>query len=1275
MTMNAAKIVFAALMVALMALAYAPSVPVAATDTGVTVITEVVSMNNTVYFYVNLTYLKNTFGWVGTTADIYVSNNGYGNIQPGVSDLLLVRGIYIADADYIAGYLYINNTVVNKLLGGESGYLYIKVTDGSNVAASNRFYVVTNVSEIFKANTYNLSKTSYTDTVIETNNTLNLTVDISTIAPTIDLTTQNFTILLYNNIESLELFNQTVTNTTTWKSDILDNINSSTITTTVAKINGTLKDFALGGVNAQITVQGIPVSYASFNFTFQAKKFKETFNNAINVTYNYTTGQHEFSDVPGTVTIPEITINIGSLGKTMNIFPSVELTGYTEVAGNTTEINPGDQITVKLYNFVSNTNPVHICLFVYGDGKLVQIDTSATVDTTYGNATVTVTLPEAQYGGRQFFVVAKQGDNVRGLPATNATVTSGPSIIVVHPYLEISLVKNDGTFGNFYETTNTAPGDYVLIKGHGFMNENITATIFYGGADVATLKFIADISGGDSIHVYDNGTFFSLFQIPADVDPANSPFHFSAHGTTTTNRGFSTQPFNFVLDGSVYKVFVNPAPLLLTGYGFTPDAARVDQIPATPAYPAATPWKDQLPDYAETNFTVEVIGVSFTSGSISITTDNTTYWEAASVTFTNGYFKGTVDVPVAPYGDYYVVANDSTTYYGSHSKEVYIRETARAIDPVELILNGKVEYKLQIFLGEAMNVTVLGYGWPGSATVSYIIHKTGTLLSYSETFTTAANGTFNITANISKFLEDNGPGNYTLTIYYNDTVEEIINIYYSVTPNVKVEVYTGTLKLTYPGDTVDVYAIVYLGGQLLDNDTVKPHKIEVNLTVYYYDGGNLVKLLDNAKMQYTGEPGIWHYRFAVTPDVKGDELLIKVYAEVQPKFFMIPKSDMAFTSLTVASSLEDLFNEVITEVNNGKVEIENLINDVYNNLNLKLESINGKLVVVSDTLNETYADVSALINLANAINANLTIVVDTTNSISRQIENSTEEINNNIAMVYLALEAYGEEILIKLNTTLEQLGLLITAVDNNTAIILSKLGTMEANITQLINNLNATLTGLIENKTGALIAQIKTSEGNITATINAVYEMLAYNLSVAKEEVLESIANLSANVTSFGMRLCNRLSMFQNETMTKLDAISMLINESKSQIISAVGTQAASVKGLINTKAEDIEGYIDSLNKTFTAKLGELYNETKSLNTTLTNLVSTNTKQILNAIDNLNNTLSQKLDKATKDLSQKIEESNNAVKGRVTTMTSVGIVVLLAAIVAMSVISRGRTPP
>ena len=1274
MAMNTVKIVFAALMVALMALAYAPSVPVAATDTGVTVITEVVSMNNTIYFYVNLTYLKNTFGWVGTTADIYVSNNGYGNIQPGVSDLLLVKGIYIADADYIAGYLYINSTVVNELLGGESGYLYIKVTDGSNVAASNRFYVVTNVSEIFKANTFNLSKTSYTDTTIETNNTLNLTIDLTSTVPTINLTTQNFTVVIFNSFEKLELFNQTVTNTTTWTSDVLDNINSTTIEATVAKINGTLKDFALAGVNEVKTVLGIPVAYAAFEFAFQAWNRSEiSFANAINVTYNYATGQHEYTDVPGTVTIPEITVNIGSLGKTINIFPSVELTGYTEVAGNTSEINPGDQITVKLYNYVSSTDTIYICLFVYGDGKLVQIDTGATVDATYGNATITVTLPEAQYGGRQFFIAAKQGTSVRGLPATNATVASGPSIIVVHPYLEISLVRNNGTFGDFYATTDTAPGDYVLIKGHGFMNETITATVFYAGADVADLTFIADIAGGDSVHVFDNGTFFSLFQIPYTVDPANTPFLFSAHGTTTTNRGFSTQLFNFVLDGSVYKVFVNPTPLLRTGYGFTPDAAIVIQNDAAPAYPAATPWADKLTGV--TNFTVEVIGVSFSSGSISITTDNTTYWTAANVDFTNGYFKGVVDVPVAPYGDYYVAANDSTTYYGSYKKVVFIRETARAIDPVELILNSTVVYTLQVYLGEAMNITVLGYGWPASATVTYTITKEGTTLSYSETFTTEANGTFNITANISKFLETNGPGNYTLEISYNASVSETIEIYYSVTPSVKVEVYTGTLKLTYPGDTVDVYAIVYLGDQLLDNDTVKPHYIEVALTVYYYDGGNLEKLLDNVEMQYTGEPGIWHYRFPVTPDVKGDELLIKVYVVVQPKFFMIPKSDIAFASLTVASSLEDLFNEVLNEINTGKVEIENLINNVYNNLNLQLESINGKLVVVSDTLNETYADVSYLISLAQAINANLTLVIDIANSISGQIDNSTEEINNNIALVYLALEAYGEQILIRLNTTLEKLDMLITAVDNNTAIILSKLGTIEANVTELINNLNATLTQLIEDEAGMVIAQIKTSEGNLTATINAVYDMLAYNLTVAKDEVLASIANLSANVSSFGMKICSRLKMFQNETMTKLDAISALINESKSQIITATGSQAASIKGLINTKASELENYVENMNKTLAAKLDELYNETEALNASLTNLVSSSTKQILNAIDDLNNGLSQKIDQATKDLSQKIEESNNAVKGRVTTMTSVGIVVLLAAIVAMSVISRGRTPP
>ena len=1281
--MNWSKTIFAAALVALMALAYLPQTPIAATSTGVTVFTTTTTVNNTIYFEVNLTYLKNTFGWVGTTADIYVSNNGYGTIQPGVSDLKLVSGIYIADADYILGTLFINKTVVDKLLNGTNGYLYIKITDGANVAVSNRFYIMTDIGAVFSANTYNLSKTGYKDSSISTENKLNLTVDITSILSALDLnlSKQNISITLYSNLESLTLYKRTHSgNTTSETSDVL-NLQSTSVSAKVVKVNGTLKDFALKGSNAVLTVQGIPVAFEKFHFSIEAWNKTISEDNAIEIINNY----YDPTQTPHTVSIENVTINIGSINKTISIFPSVELVGFTELAGNTTQINPGDNMTIKLYNFYNTTDTINVCLFIYGDGKLVGISTNATVNATYGNATVTVTLPEAQYGGRYFFVAAKQGAGLRGLPATNGTVASGPATFRVMPYIDVAFVYNNGTFSDFNAQTYTAPGDYVLVKGHGFIQENLTVSTVYGGSYDVDLSFIADISGDSKIHVYDNGTFFSLFQIPGTADPAHSPLKIAAHGGTATNVGYSVISFEYKVDGSVYKVFVNPYPHFVAGSGWTPDRAIVEQMPVNPAYPAATPWINQLwTSGGESNFTVEVIGVPFTSGSISLTTDNTTYFAVAPATFTNGYFKGLVDVPVVPYGNYYAAANDTTTHYVGYHKEVFVRQTARAIDPVELVLHSRVVYTLQVFLGEAINITVLGYGWPGSATVSYTIAKDGTLASYTQTFTTLANGTFNITANISKFLETNGEGNYTLTIAYNTTVMEVIHIYYSVTPNVKVEIKTATLKLTYPGDTVDVYAIVYLGNSLLDNDTVKPYSISVKVTVYYYNGSHLEKLIDNENMTYMHEPGIWHYRFAIPYFVKGDDLLVKVTATVQPKFFMIPKSDIAFASLTVASSLTDLLNSTINEIKNNAKDIKDLINSTFNKLDLELTSINGKLVLMSETLNETYADVQYLISLAHAINANLTLVYMNTEAISGQITNATGEINNNIGSLYLALVAYGNQILsneslilVRLNTTLDMLGTLITKVDNNTVTIISKLGTVETNISTLLNKLNATLVGVVEDEAYRIVGVIHTSEGNLTATMNALYNLTKNNINVAKSAVLASIANLNANASMYATEILNDLGLIKNN-MTKLDTIISGIDNAKTNILNELRDKATTIGDKIENSRDEIKNKLDRMNSTINDHIDSsqntIINAISSANTSITNIVKDSTSKITKSIDDAAKSLGQKLDSTSSTLGKKIDESNSSVKGRVTTMTSLSTVVLLAAIVGMGFIFRGSRP-
>ncbi|MCE4625551.1 MAG: hypothetical protein F7C35_06785 [Desulfurococcales archaeon] len=1334
--MNWKKTIFAALLIALMVAAYAPSMPAKAAGQGVVVLTQTVSANNWIYFFINLTYLRDTFGWIGSTADIYLSNNGYSSLNPGVDDLALETGIYVAGKDYIAGMLYINWSAASYLLGGnDSGYLYLKFFDGNyaHIAVSNRFYVVLNVSKVFEHVDYNLSMTGYSDSTITTSNTEYLKMNLTGIVdPTFNLSSYDISVTLIsttNPLYQLSLYKRVWVNSTTVNetSDVL-NLTSTNVTNTTLTVNGSLKNFALEELNSNMTVMGLIISYEEFSFALQA------LSQPVNLSGNIVWINH----APSTV-LENVTVNIGSINETINIFPSVEVVGFTQNATtNTTEINPNDYVTVHVYNFngsntTATTVDMVVCFFSYDRGVRIVNTAPVTVSLVHGNATFTVMLPEGQYGGDQVWLAVREitsSGMYRGLPGTNSTVLLGPSLFRVHPYLDIAFVTNDGNFTSFYGEYRTAPGDYVLVKGHGFIAENISVYTVSSSTKVDELIPLLDSDGDNVITVNSKGMFFTILKIPADADITASPFKFVAEGVLTdhpNNFGFSTDATTFtydLADNAVAKVFVNPMPIWKSGFDANNTAtwdstyAYVYQDTVSPAYPHDVPWLDQLT--GESEFTVEVIGVNFTTADIALTNSLIPYAPVtvvAGVSITNGYYKSNVYVPIAPYGGYNVTAFDSTNYavnVSTYKKMVFVEHTER----IKYTAGSTTLYLTSLYLDTAQDIIVEGYGWPSSGTVSWTFSKVGSLVTpLAGTFTTYPNGTFNETFMVSSYLTDNGPGVYKLELTYNSTITAVFYIYYKTLPNVTIEVHTGTLKLVYPGDVVDVYVVVYLGSQL-----AKPsdfNYIHVYISVYYYDGSAVNKLIDNDEATYSGHEGIWHYRFAVPVTVEGDDLLVKAYVNASITNNItntsVKREAVAFTSLTVDHSILALFNATLEAIENNSEMLNETINTFYNNLihaiqsgeanltdlinmtrtlilnaiennatqilgliqnkfnslNLTIEEIDGKLMVVSDTLNETYADVGALMALANTINANITLLTTETLYLEGLINASTSEVLNSTGQLYLALTMYGDNILynqylilVGLNATLDKLDALLTKVDNNTAILLTKLGLVEANLSEMIDELNMSITGAIADSTGNILFVINTSKGEILATINATADMLEYNITMAKNEVINSILALGSSLNTTATQILTDLGIIKGN-LTKLDKIMGLINGTKSSLMNEIN-------GAVDTVSTKIDNAQLKINNNVNNTANKVIGEINKLNSTLTNATSSITdlingkaNEISGKISDLQTALSQKIDSSISSLNQTLSESNNAVKSRVTTMTSLSTVVLLAAIIGI----------
>ncbi len=1269
--------IYAVLLVALMVMAYTPALPAKAAA-GVTVVTETVTVNNDIYFYVNLTYLRNTLGWVGSGVDIYVSADPYAVISP--TDYRLVTGVYIVGYDYIAGTLYINDTVVESVLGSlRSDYLYIKVTDGSNVVTSNRFYIVTNVSDIITTNT----KLSYVpNNEAGTTNVLNFTMNLSSLGLTVDLTTLNITIDMtsLDNVQTMNLYTNSSTSTSGTSNVI--NLTTDSVTTDTVHLVGTLLDFPLQTYTNTTLVLGKPVNYAEFSFALEAS------GAPVNLTGNVVVvNNNEVVRSQVNYTLENVVLNIGSLDTTIDIYPSTEVVSTDPtITGGATELNPGDQVTIRVHQFLNNTDTLSVCFFESTSGsKIFQVDTTVTVNSTYGNATLTITLPEKPYGGLDYFVMVKQGTSFRGLPASDPG-TGNITYLTVVPYLDIAVVQNNGTFKDFNTETNLVPGDYILVKGHGFLQENIT--LYIEGTTVPATELIVrlDSDGDTNITVNESGMFFAIAQIPSTVDITDTAYQIYAEGETLTNKGYSPLTYVFNLSGDYYKVFVNPVPKWIDLTVWNESSAFIDQVPVVnPAYPAETPWVDTLGGY--TNFTVEVMGVNFTTGNVSLV-NGTNIFPALSTTFTNGYFFGTVDVPVAPYGPYYAGAENGTVVFTGFEAKIFVNFTTRIIDPVALLFYNATNYTTVAYLGTPTNITVVGYGWPGNVNVTWTIVKEGLSTSYSENFTTNVNGTFTVETNISDYLNTNGGGKYYLTVYYNSTIQARFVIYYNITAPVTIEIHTGTLKVTYPGDTVDVYVIVYLGDELANGDDL--YNASITVTVYYYNGTSLEKLVDRAPATYTGELGIWHYRFPVTADVKGDELLIKVEATIQPKFYMVPQSDMKFDSLTVAGGLEDYLTMIYNEIENVNENVNatrQAILDELSNLNLTLTAINGQLVVVSDTLNNDVVPALYLLqDMVDNLGLQINLVLANQAAIQDQITNAESNLTSQLGVLYLELVdvANGVSVLnIKVDNALNLLTTINATVGeiyNNTVEIYTELGTVYMNLATLINDLNASLSGLIIDESGAIQFVIETQAGNIISSINETRDLLCNGIRTNRELILASIANLSSNLTSYATSILADLGIIKSN-LTKLDNIMGMITSAQGAITDAISTESTNIQNAITASEGRVRDDIQTTQQKIDNAKVEVMNLINQVNTSLQTSINNGFNDLSSQVSQLGDTLGTKLDNLQntltgqiQNLDQNLTTANQELKSRVTTISSLSTVVLLAAVIAVGwIFGRART--
>ncbi len=1020
------KAVFAVTLALLVALPVASTISLptrAAPTSGVVIVPEVVGPAAPVEFYVNLTYLRNALGWVGSVVDFYWSNDGHAALDQGVN-IPIVSDVYAADVSYIAGTLPApSGDDLTSLIGNaDSGYIYLKVTDGRNVAVSARLLIIANVKEYIQVTGEKLAYAyGPLGTTDEFRLFANLTDLNAELPEPIDFSsTTNYTVAVNFNaaggtLVGVHAFVKQNTSSGIY-SDIFNvagflALTNTTSGVTLVDFNGTIKDFPLScGLGCATTnYEGINnINYVPFHVSF------EVVNNNESISLGNDTRLIDYGNIDGKVSSTILPVTMLSLGypDEIDIFPSVEFVSYTDnTIANTIpgEVNPNDYIALEIHNFPASSDKILVRIHRYDSVsgtfspfKLVNLTGMFSTDAS-GKALLNFTLPEAPYGGLPYTFVVCVTDSygtMRGLPAVNTTAHD-VFITPIDPYIEVYGAVDDGTFRGTVAGP-TAPGDYLLVKGHGFLQEpiNLTAKTTDLLATLFDVDELATYGAYNTINVFDNGTFISVAQIPGSAwlsDPTK-PFLIVASGTTPTDYGYHVGNMYFALgdnaDG-VQKVYVNPMPVVVNAtYAYI-------ALGLSPAYPYPASWEPE----SHREFTVEAIGLDPTDfHAVNVTIESTAmdYMIATNVTPVHGYFKlVNVPVPVVVRGDYNVtIYNMTNAGYKEETPfpEVLVRQTAALQDPLTH------EFMKSVTILGIIDVNVTGYGWPGNVPMQWDIselamlgYENFSIMNFDKTaqISTDKYGYFYGLLQISLYI--NTPGVYHLIIHpagepnINDTVA--LNI--GVAPTLVAKVDTAKTKLT--GDYVDVWILVKFSNEEL----ATPDKISgVKVYVYAYTAAGLVNVNSPAGeyATYTGIPGLWHYTFYLSPAVKGEDLAVMVEATGQYLPYLPVQDAYDLASLTVSGKLEDALTAIQTQIGAINASI-GAVEAKLNSINATLASMSKTLGTIVDTLGTINTKLDSITTQIGTVKTSIDNLKSSVDSLSSKMDATKTDITNTINSV------------------------------------------------------------------------------------------------------------------------------------------------------------------------------------------------------------------------------------------------------------------------------------
>ena len=560
--------------------------------------------------------------------------------------------------------------------------------------------------------------------------------------------------------------------------------------TTTSYLNLTLVDtntvFAMGELSNGVTGT---LTYYTYNST--ADEFENPdatpASYSVDYVFNQTSDQAyvvyliNWNEAPSLKVYPSVVLNLNETHITM---------GTDAILGN--QMNPGDLFVVTGHNLPYPANFSTVCLAgwdgenftvfstdVYTPGTNSQVNSDGTL-------TATVYVANHPYGGKEFYPILRV--NVTGtLYRTWVDDAQGMNI---YPYVTAEYLDNGG-YWNTVDGQQLAPGDYILIKGYGFITtEDLTPFVSYDTSNITNalhaLITLTDVQGLDTngdgmIDAYKvtndtTGEIALVVKLPADINVTKlaSGFVFGLKGSGD-NVGFS----NVTADSVAYGVSVGNEKVFLWPYGdnvarFFGNTTSLDifsYLNDLTVYPYEAYEYIQGVEKSDVMAYVEIIGFSiFDNATVDVNLEDGVFYKVTSFNATDlvqGYKELAIKVPTLP-GDYYyayVNESNSTSYYDDQYSSYALNISCI----IGYKVSGSSAYQMltgTVTARPGANVTFIGYGLDANSPVE-IDSLVPSLSSPLVSTTTDDYGTFNATLSTSYLLQLTGrdSGVFQLELY------------------------------------------------------------------------------------------------------------------------------------------------------------------------------------------------------------------------------------------------------------------------------------------------------------------------------------------------------------------------------------------------------------------------------------------------------------------------------------------------------------------------------